>query len=293
MIPADYLKRIRRVEIRTRRTAEEFLAGAYRSIFKGRGIDFEDVRGYAAGDDVRFIDWNVTARMNAPFVKQFKEERELNVIIAVDVSASGELASAQQTKRELASEVAACLAFSAMSNGDKVGLVMFSDRVEKYLPPRKGRLQVLRIIRDVLYHEPVGRRTSLRRALNFLNHVQTRRAIVFLLSDFLDEGYQRALKVTSRRHDLIPLLIRDAREQTLPNAGWMVIEDAETGEVEELDTGNAVVRETFARLARQRATEMKQSFRRAGIEAVELETGKSYLRPLQRFMEVRMRHRQP
>src|SRR5688572_5227293 len=181
MIPQDYLKHIRRVEIRAWRLAEEYLAGAYRSVFKGRGLDFETVRAYTPGDDVRTIDWNVTARMNQPFVKEFKEERELGMVVAMDVSASGALASADQNKRELAADVAACLAFSAVNNGDKVGLVLFSDKVEKYLPPRKGRTQALRVIREVLYFQPQGKGTSIRQALNFINQAHRRRAIVFLL----------------------------------------------------------------------------------------------------------------
>lgn len=289
MIPKPYLKQIRRVEIRTRRLAEEHLAGAYRSVFKGRGMDFEDVRAYAAGDDVRFIDWNVTARMHTPFVKEFKEERELSVMIVVDVSASGDFGSAAQTKRELAADVAACLAFSAVSNGDKVGLLLFSDRVEKYLPPRKGRPQALRIIRDVLFHRPAQRGTSLRRALNFLNHVQCRRAIVFLVSDFLDRDYERTLKVTARRHDLVPLRLFDARELALPDAGWIVVTDAETGELAELDTGDPAVRSAFARLAAERQTALRDGLRRMGTDAIEIPTNESYLLPIQRFMEKRIR----
>jgi uncharacterized protein (DUF58 family) len=309
MIPQSYLKNIRRVEIRTRRLAEEFLSGAYRSVFKGRGMDFEDVRGYMAGDDVRHIDWNVSARMNATFVKEFKEERELSVVIAIDISASEDFgtaspagpasrsrrspaakdASAGSTKRELAAEVAACLAFSAISNGDKVGLVLFSDRVERYLPPRKGRTQALRIIRDVLYFKAAHRGTSLKRALNFLNHAQRRRAIVFLVSDFLDEGFDRSLKVTSRRHDLIPLLIQDAREQTLPDAGAIAVADAETGEVLELDTGRPEVREAFARLSRERIEGLRGRLRRSGTDAVELTTGEPYIGPIRNYMEKRMR----
>lgn len=293
MIPKNYLQQIRRVAIRTRRLAEEHLAGGYRSVFKGRGLDFEDVRAYAAGDDVRFIDWNVTARMHQPFVREFREERELSVMIVVDVSASGELASGIQAKRELAADAAACLAFSAVTNGDKVGLLLFSDQVEKYLPPRKGRMQALRIIREVLFHQPVGLGTSLRRALNFLNHVQTHRAIVFLISDFLDQDYERTLKATAQRHDLIPLYLRDARERILPDVGWITLEDAETGERVEMDTGSPSVREQFARLDADRAALLKRRFRRIGTDTIELQTDQPFLPPLQRFMEMRLSQRQP
>jgi uncharacterized protein (DUF58 family) len=289
MIPQDYLKHIRRVEIRTWRLAEEYMAGAYRSVFKGRGLDFETVRAYMPGDDVRTMDWNVTARMSSPFVKEFKEERELGVVLAVDISSSGDLASGIQNKRELSAEVAACLAFSAVSNGDKVGLLLFSDRVEKYLPPRKGRMQALRIIREVLYFKPQHGGTSLKQALNFINQAHRRRAIVFLLSDFLDRDFDRALKVTARHHDLIPVMIRDARERSLPDAGWIVLEDAETGELIEVDTGDKTLRAAFAQLAVRRAEDLKHTFRRMGTDMIELNTDEPYLQPIRQFMERRIR----
>ncbi|MEJ1971981.1 MAG: DUF58 domain-containing protein [Lacunisphaera sp.] len=291
MIPKEYLKQIRQVEIRTRRLAEDYLAGAYRSVFKGRGLDFEDVRAYVAGDDVRFIDWNVTARMHAPHVREFTEERELSVILVVDVSASGEFASGERSKRELAAEAAACLAFSAVANGDKVGLLLFSSRVEKFLPARKGRLQALRVIRDVLYHRPLHRGTALRQALNFLNEVQTRRAIVFLLSDFLDEGFERALKAAGQRHDLIPLVLRDPREETLPDAGLLVVGDAETGECAEIDTGSPEIRAEFFRRAQVRRAELKRRFLRIGTDTIELSTDQPFHQPIQRYMERRMNFR--
>ncbi|MGH8236652.1 MAG: DUF58 domain-containing protein [Steroidobacteraceae bacterium] len=293
MISRDSLQHIRRVEIRSWRLAEEYLAGAYRSVFKGRGMDFESVREYCAGDEVRRIDWNVSARMNAPFVKQFREERELSVLLAVDVSASSDLASAAQSKRELAAEVAACLAFSAASNGDKAGLVLFTDGVERYLPPRKGRRQVLRIMREVLHADLQGRGTSLEHALNFLNHVQHRRAIVFLITDFLDRNFERALKVTARHHDLIPIVITDGRERELPDAGWLAVEDAESGEIVEIDTGDRRVRERFAQLSHERIRGLRAGFRRLGAESIELDTDAPYLQPLRAFMERRLRRRRP
>ncbi|WP_438480491.1 DUF58 domain-containing protein [Oleiharenicola lentus] len=288
MIPKKYLQNIRRLEIRTKRLAEDYLSGAYRSVFKGRGLDFEDVRAYSAGDDVRFIDWNVTARMQTPYVREFQEERELSVVIAVDISASGKMNTAAQTKRELAAEVAACLAFSATSNGDKVGLLLFSDRVETYLPPAKGRMQALRIIRDVLYQPAKSPRTSLRHALGFLSHVQTKRAIVFLISDFLDEGFDRILKATAHRHDLIPILVADPREQTLPDAGWIIVRDVETSELVEVDTGNPTIRTAFAEAARARVDALRHGFRRSGTDLIELKTGEPYLKPLQHYMEKRL-----
>jgi len=293
MIEREYLRKIRQVEIRTRRLAEEYLAGAYRSVFKGRGMDFESVRNYVAGDEVRFIDWNVSARMNATHVKEFKEERELVAMLVVDVSASGDLASGQQSKRELAAELAACFAFSAVSNGDRVGLVLFSDRIEKYVPPRKGRTQVLRIVREVLGCAPTGRGTSLKQALNFVNQVQTRRAVTFLISDFMDSGFERVLKVTARRHDLIPVVVSDPREQLLPDAGWIVVQDAETGEVVEIDTGDPEVRTAFAELTAQRRVQRRQELRRMGVDSIELITDQSYTQPIRQYMDRRVAQRYP
>lgn len=267
------------------------MAGAYRSVFKGRGLDFEDVRGYTAGDDVRFIDWNVTARMHEPYVREFTEERELSVMIAVDVSASGELASGAQSKRELAAEVAATMAFSAVANGDKVGLLLFSERVEKYLPPRKGRPQGLRIIRDVLQHAGRHRGTSLREALKFLNHVQRRRAIVFLISDFIDDGFDRVLKATAHHHDLVPLSIGDPREEALPDVGRILVEDAESGELMEIDTSDPALRETFAQRAAEEREALRHRFLRMGTDGVFLRTGESCQRALQNYMERRMSRR--
>lgn len=292
MIPADQLKRVRRLEIRSRCLSEDLFAGAYRSVFRGRGLDFEDVRSYTDGDDVRFIDWNVTARMRTPFVKRFREERELSVVIAVDVSASDGFASGAQTKRELAAEVAACLAYSAAANGDRVGLVLFTDRVERYLPPRKGRLAALRLMRDALLFAPQQRGTSLRRALNFINHVQRRRAIVFLLSDFLDEGFARPLQAAAQRHDLVPILLGDPRERALPDAGQLALVDAESGEIAEIDTGDAATRAVYAERAEKRLTELRQVVRRGGADLIELTTGQPFVQPLQRFLEQRLRHRQ-
>lgn len=289
MIPTDYLKRVRQVEIRSLRLAEEYLSGAYRSVFKGRGMDFETVRAYQPGDDVRFIDWNVTARMNSTFVRQFREERELGIVVAVDVSGSGDLTSGQQSKRELAADVAACLAFSAVNNGDKVGLLLFSDGIEKYLPPRKGRTQALRIIREVLQYEARSTRTSLRTALNFINHVHTRRAIVFLVSDFLDTGFERTFKITARHHDLIPIIVGDAREQTLPDVGWLVVEDAETGELIEVNTSDRELRESFNSLARKRVDDLRQMCRRMGTDLIEVATDAPFVQPIQQFMERRIR----
>ncbi len=250
----DILKKVRQIEIRTNRLVTDTLAGQYHSVFKGRGMNFDDVREYVPGDEVRTIDWNVTARAGRPFVKKFVEERELTLLLMVDVSASGDFGSGAQSKRELAAEIASVLAFSAIKNSDKVGLLLFTDQVELFMPPRKGRRHVLRIVREVLGFEPARRGTDLVQALDFVNDVIKRRAIVFLLSDFQTAGtstedLRRALRQTNRRHDLVALPIEDARERLLPDLGVVAIEDAETGELIELDTRNPAVRRRFTEIA--------------------------------------------
>src|SRR5437868_1394501 len=252
MLPREVLRQIRRLQLKARRAVEDLLGGEYHSVFKGAGMAFEEVREYQAGDDVRSIDWNVTARMGHPFVKRFVEERELTVLLAVDVSGSNQFGSGLQQKREVAAELAAVLAFSAIANNDRVGLIAFTDRVERFVPPRKGTRHVLRLIRDVLFFQPARRGTCLRDALDYANRVLHRRSIVFLLSDFLDEGFERAFKRTGRRHDLIAVRITDPREQDLPAIGLLELEDAETGQRLLLDTKSAKVRKAFAEAARRR-----------------------------------------
>src|SRR5437763_8081459 len=229
MLPREVIRQIRRLQLRARRAVEDLLGGEYHSVFKGTGIAFEEVREYQPGDDIRTIDWNVTARIGHPFIKRFVEERELTVMLLVDCSGSQRFGSGFQQKRDVAAELAALLAFSAVSNNDKVGLVAFTDRVERYVPPRKGTSHVLRLIRDILYFQPTRRATSIREALDFLSRVRHRRAIVFLLSDFLDQGYERLLKRTGRHHDLVLVRISDPREEELPAVGLLELEDAETG----------------------------------------------------------------
>ncbi|MGY8778566.1 MAG: DUF58 domain-containing protein, partial [Longimicrobiales bacterium] len=228
MIPREILKQVRRIEISTRGLVNEVFSGEYHSVFKGRGMNFAEVREYQYGDDIRSIDWNVTARAGAPFVKIFEEERELTVMLVVDVSASGEFGSRGRWKGEVAVEICALLAFSAIKNNDKVGLIIFSDRIEKFVPPRKGRKHVLRVLRELLFHEPEGRGTDLTVALEYLNHVQRKKAVTFLVSDFQDEGFDRALAVAGRRHDLIAVRLGDRRERTLPPLGYLELEDPET-----------------------------------------------------------------
>lgn len=292
----DIIKKVRQIEIRTNRLVTDTLAGQYHSVFKGRGMNFDAVREYVPGDEVRTIDWNVTARAGRPFVKKFVEERELTLLLMVDVSASGDFGSGVQSKRELAAEIASVLAFSAVKNSDKVGLVLFTDQVELYVPPRKGRRHVLRIVREVLGFEPQRRGTDVVQALDFVNDVIERRAIVFLLSDFQTghsstEDLRRALRQTNRRHDLVALPIDDPREQTLPALGIVAIEDAETGELIELDTRNPRVGERFAELARERATQMQRAFSAEAVDSLRLTTDQPYIASLMAFFKNRSRKR--
>lgn len=293
MLPREVLRQIRHLHLLARKAVEDLLGGEYRSVFKGMGIAFEEVREYQPGDDVRTIDWNVTARMGHPYIKRFVEERELTVVLMVDCSASQSFGTRYQQKREVAAELAALLAFSAVSNNDKVGLLAFTDQIEKYLPPRKGTRHVLRLIRDILYFKPEQRRTSLREGLDFLNRVQHRRAIVFLLSDFLDAGYERLLRRTGRHHDLVLIRIADPREEDLPAIGLLEVEDAETGQPALVDTSSPRVREAYARSAAERRAKLRQLADSARIDLVEVSTDGGHLDALVRFFELRerrMRH---
>jgi len=293
------LSGMRRLEIRTRRMVNDSLAGAYHSVFKGRGMNFEEVREYIPGDEVRTIDWNVTARAGRPFVKKFTEERELTIFLLVDISASGNFGSAALSKRDLAAELASVLAFSAIRNSDKVGLLLYTDRVERYLPPRKGRRHVLRAVRDILYHAPEGIGTDSVKALDVVNHVLHRRAIVFLISDFESSGDQnagraalrRAMRQTNRRHDLIAVHVEDPHERELPNVGILALEDSETGEVVELDTASAAVRGRFKEQALERGRRLVSDFRSEGVDTLQLQTDSPYLPALQRFFKARERRR--
>src|SRR5438552_6858990 len=246
MLPREIIRQIRRLQLRARRAVEDLLGGEYKSVFKGTGIAFEEVREYQPGDDIRAIDWNVTARMGHAFIQRFIEERELTVVLLVDCSGSNQFGTQAQQKREVAAELAALLAFSAISNNDKVGLVAFTDRVEKFVPPRKGVRHVLRLIRDVLTFQPQGRRTGLREGLHYVNRILHRRGILFLMSDFFDQGYERMFKLTGRRHDLIAVPIRDRREEEMPKGGLVQLEDAETGEPMLLDTRSKALRQAYA-----------------------------------------------
>jgi len=291
MIPREILKQVRRIEISTRGLVNEVFSGEYHSVFKGRGMNFAEVREYQYGDDIRNIDWNVTARSGAPFVKVFEEERELTVMLLVDVSASGDFGTRERLKGEVAVEICALLAFSAIKNNDKVGLVIFSDHVEKFVPPRKGRRHVLRVLRELLYHEPRGRGTDINAVLEYLTHVQRKRAVTFLVSDFRDEGFDKALAVAGRRHDLIAVRIGDVRERALPPIGLVELEDPETGERVVVDTSSHAFRVAFQDVDARRRHALDRTLRRSKVDVIDIETGEPYVKPLMRFFQERMRRR--
>jgi len=303
MTTTELLETVRRIEVRTNRLVNDTMVGAYLSHFRGRGMDFEELREYMPGDDVRDIDWNVTNRMGRPFVKRFREERELAMILAVDVSGSSAFGSVRRSKRQFAAEIGATLAISAARSSDKVGLMLFSNEVELYLPPRKGRRHILRLVREMLYHEPRRRGTDIASALTFLNHVLHRRAIVFLLTDFLSgsvgangqpagspSGPRDILQevgLTNARHDLVCVHLHDPRESELPAAGLITLEDAESGELIEVDSSRAAARDRFAAVNAERLARLDQGFRRAGVDTLRFSTAEPFTQTLQRFFETR------
>tara|TARA_B110000305_G_C19366616_1_gene602274 strand:- start:295 stop:1227 length:933 start_codon:yes stop_codon:yes gene_type:complete len=293
----EILKKVRQIEIRTRKAVTDSLAGSYHSSFKGQGMDFEEVREYSPGDDVRSIDWNVTAKMNLPFIKKYREERELTITLMVDLSASGDFGSAMQTKRERAAEIASLLAFSAVRNNDNVGLLLFTDHVEHYLPPKKGRQHILRVIRDILFYEPSKKKTDIVQSLKFLNGILKKQAVVFLISDFLmdiplakdrkNNELIKILSLTRRRHDLVCISLMDPRELELPKMGVVNLEDAETGEVVCLNTSDTKVRTLYRELNHARRDNLKRMFTQSGIDHVEISTGMPYVQSLQAFFKLR------
>jgi uncharacterized protein (DUF58 family) len=287
--PKEILRKIRRLELRTRRLVESSFAGQYQSVFKGRGMNFEEVRPYTPGDEIRSIDWNVTARTGEPYIKKFTEEREMTVMILLDVSASGNFGSVEESKREMAAEIAAILAFSAIHNNDKVGLLLFSDRVELFIPPKKGRHHILRLIREMLYFEPVGRGTDLSGALEYLNKVVTRRSLLFVVSDFLAPDFSRPLTVTAKRHDTVALRVVDPAEENLPDVGVVLLEDPETGEQIEVDTSRRSISRSYAKHAEDRLRDLGRLFGARGIDLLELHTDRDYLPVLRGFFERRGR----
>ena len=287
-IPAEVLQKVQRLEIQMKHLVNDIFSGEYHSVFKGRGMEFAEVREYTPGDDIRAIDWNVTARFGSPYVKKYVEERELTVMLAVDFSASGIFGSGKQLKRDLAAEVCSILAFSAVRNNDKVGCVLFTDEVELFVPPQKGRQHALRVIRELLYFQPEGRGTHLGAALQFLAQVLKRKSVVFLVSDFLDPGFETPLSVVSRRHDVVPITITDAREEKLPDVDLVELVDAETGQRMLIDT-NAEVRARFERRARMVRGWRERVFRRQALDTIDLRTDTPYVVPLMTFFRRRAR----
>ncbi len=287
MLPAEVMRQIRRLQLRARRAVQSLLGGEYHSVFKGTGLSFEEVREYQPGDDVRSIDWNVTARMGAPFIKRFVEERELTVLLAVDVSSSQRFGTQRHSKRAVAAEVAALIAFSAVANNDRVGLLVVSDEVERFLPPAKGSKHALRVLRDILFYEPERPGTSLKTGFDFLNKSLSRRAIVFFVSDWLDTGYESAFRLAARKHDLIAVRVSDPREETLPSAGLLEIQDAETGKHLLLDTRRASVREAFASAAAQRKSEFANLARSGKVDLIDVSTDGTHVDAIVRFFRLR------
>ncbi len=289
MLPKELIKRIRKLEIATRQVVSDMLAGQYHSVFKGRGMAFSEVRQYQPGDEVRTIDWNVTARMNDTYVKVFTEERELTVMLVVDVSASKEFGSKDRSKAEMAAEVAAQIAFSAIANNDRVGLILFSDRVEKVVPPRKGKKHVLRVVSDILSFKPIGKGTKINEGLDYLARIAKRKAVTFLISDFLTSDYEKALRITARRHDLVPVVISDPFEIDFPALGLVDLEDTETGERWLVDTSDPRVRGRFRVLMDNARDDRTRLFRKLQLDHVELKAGEDYAGALQRFFRARAR----
>ena len=287
MIPKEILKKVKRIEISTRGLVNEIFSGEYHSVFKGRGMEFAEVREYQMGDDIRTIDWNVTARSVSPYVKIFEEERELTVMLLVDVSSSGNFGTTEQMKGEIAAELCAVLAFSAIKNNDKVGLIIFSDKIEKFIPPRKGKQHVLRVIREILFFKPEDSQTDLNIALEYLSRVIKRRSIVFLVSDFLTENYEKSLQVANRKHDIIAINIIDPREVELPSIGFIEMEDAETGETVIVDTSNPTIRGSFYSQSKDERDKREKFFKSIGVDNINVMTDRSYVEPITRFFRMR------
>ncbi len=287
MLTKELLKQVRQIEIKTRGVVNDVFSGEYHSVFKGRGMEFSEVREYQIGDDIRSIDWNVTARFGHPYVKIFEEERELTVMLLVDLSGSLLFGSFDKTKQQIAAELSAILAFSALKNNDKVGLLLFTDQIEKFVPPRKGRSHVLRIIRELLSFEPSGNQTSIKSALEYFHHTIKKKSIAFLISDYIDNGYEKILRIVGKKHDLIGIVLSDPRENELPKAGLMKLKDAETGTFRYLDTSNKKVRSKFNEDLERRNKLRKSLFLSSRLDSIEVNTGSSYIRPLVDFFKLR------
>lgn len=287
MISKDILKKIQQIQIHTRRLVNEAFVGEYHSVFKGRGMEFDEVREYQPGDEIRTIDWNVTARMGRPFIKRYVEERELTVMLLVDVSASGNFGSIKHLKNEVATEICAILAFSAIKNNDKVGMIMFTDKIEKFIPPKKGPKHVLRVIRELLCSQPTGKGTNISVALEYLNKITHRRTISFVVSDFIANDYSHAVRIANKRHDMIAITIADPREQELPNVGFIELRDAESGEILLLDTADSLARKEFGALNNRRMQEQSRLFRSMGVDEILINTNRHHVEPIVRFFRMR------
>jgi uncharacterized protein (DUF58 family) len=282
----DIFKKIRRIEIKSRQPVNQLFAGEYRSVFKGQGLEFHEVRAYQPGDDIRQIDWNVSARLGHPFIKKFVEERQRTIILLVDVSGSLDYGSLKKSKNEMAAELSAVLAFSAIKNNDLVGVLLFSDIIEKYIPPKKGRQHVLRIIREILYFKKKNIKTNIAQALRYFNRVQRKSAIVFLISDFLGDGYEPELPPLAKRHDLIPIVLKDRYEQVFPeHNGLLIVEDPESGEIVAVDGSEAAIKEAYRQTAAAEWGKVRQLFRRIQLDCVELSTDGNYIKPLNLYFK--------
>ena len=291
MSTSALLKKVRKIEIKTKGLSNHIFAGEYHTAFKGKGMAFSEVREYQPGDDIRSIDWNVTARYNSPFVKVFEEEREMTVMLLIDVSASGNFGTQEQFKRELATELSAILAFSAINNNDKVGVIFFTDKVEQFIPPKKGKSHILRIIREVLAFEPTGKGTDIAGALEYFSAVIKKRSICFILSDFMSKEFDRPLKIASKKHDLVALRIHDLREDTLPNVGLVPMQDAETERMLFVDTSSKKVRDNFAKNRAQANETLRKLLPASGVDLIDITTGTDYVKPLINFFKTRGKRR--
>lgn len=284
---AELLKKVRRVELKTKGLSNQIFSGEYHSAFKGRGMAFSEVREYSVGDEVRTIDWNVTARLGTPYVKIFEEERELTVILVVDVSASDNFGSVSQFKKSVVTEICAVLAFSAITNNDKIGVIFFSDQIEKFIPPKKGKSHILRIIRELIEFQPERKGTNISEALRYLNNVVKKRSIAFLLTDFMDTDYENSLKLANKKHDLVALHIYDQREMEMPAVGRALFTNPETGETMWINTNSGEVRRTYAEKAEEHRLRLKEACRKAGVDTVSIATNESYITPLRNLFSRR------
>ena len=287
MSTIELLKKVRKIEIKTKGLSNHIFSGEYHTAFKGKGMAFSEVREYQPGDDVRSIDWNVTARYNSPFVKVFEEEREMTVILLIDVSGSSDFGTQTQLKREVATEIAAVLSFSAINNNDKIGVIFFSDKIEKFIPPKKGKSHILRIIRELITFESESKKTNIEVALKYFNNVIKKRAVCFILSDFMDTNFDKSLKIARNKHDIVALRIHDEREEIIPNVGLIKVEDSESGEMRWVDSSNKKVRTNYNNNYRVFEKELKQTLQSSGVDHIDIKTGKDYIKPLMNFFKNR------